>query len=103
MGSCKMKCDECGSDISGSYFETDGKTICKKDYEEIYQKTCSECNKPIEGTYYSKDDKYICAEDYKVCHWSMTISLSCRLNIYVLFHIKLKIQLTYTLSCKKVC
>ena len=30
-----MKCDECGNAISGSYFETDGKTVCKKDYEEV--------------------------------------------------------------------
>merc|ERR1711997_294977 len=65
MGSSKMKCDECGSDISGSYFETGGKTVCKKDYEEKYQKKCSECHKSIEGTYYSKDDKFICEEDYK--------------------------------------
>ena len=33
--SCKMKCDDCGSTISGSFFETDGKTICKKDYEDV--------------------------------------------------------------------
>ena len=30
-----MKCDECESIISGSYYETDGKTVCKKDYEEV--------------------------------------------------------------------
>ena len=30
-----MKCDDCGSTISGSFYETDGKTICKKDYEDV--------------------------------------------------------------------
>ena len=31
----KMKCDDCGNDISGTYFETDGKTICKEDYDKV--------------------------------------------------------------------
>ena len=30
-----MKCDECGKDISGTYFETEGKIICKEDYDEV--------------------------------------------------------------------
>ena len=87
-----MKCDDCGSTISGSFYETDGKTICKKDYEDVsdlhsksyqyfywqltlqlyfqkYQKKCSVCDKPIEGTYFTKDEKIICDEDYRVCHF----------------------------------
>ena len=31
----KMKCDDCGNDISGTYFETDGKTICKECYDKV--------------------------------------------------------------------
>ena len=30
-----MKCDDCKQDISGTYFEVDGKTICGKDYDEV--------------------------------------------------------------------
>ena len=31
----KMKCDDGGCDISGTYFETDGKTICKECYDKV--------------------------------------------------------------------
>ena len=84
-----MKCDDCGLDISGTYFETGGKTICKKDYEEVYvliiffhatfnlfffffffnqkyRKVCSVCDNAISGTFYEKDGKFTCAECYKV-------------------------------------
>ena len=30
-----MKCDDGGCDISGTYFETDGKTICKECYDKV--------------------------------------------------------------------
>ena len=31
-----MKCDDGGCDISGTYFETDGKTICKECYDKVW-------------------------------------------------------------------
>jgi hypothetical protein len=30
-----MQCEDCKLDIEGTYFEVGGKTVCKKDYEEV--------------------------------------------------------------------
>merc|ERR1711936_653370 len=56
---------DCGNDISGTYFETDGKTICKEDYDKNYKKVCSVCDQSINGTFYEKEGKLICADCYK--------------------------------------
>lgn len=72
-----MKCDECGSSIQGSYFEKDGKTICKKDYDEKYRKKCSVCKEYIEGTYFTKDEEIYCAKDYKKLNGDVTDCKKC--------------------------
>ena len=36
----KMKCDDCGSDIEGTYFQQEGRNICEKDYEKASETRC---------------------------------------------------------------
>lgn len=61
-----MICDECQTEISGTYFKQGERNICEKDYEAKYRKKCSKCEKSITGSYYNaKDNKFVCAECYK--------------------------------------
>ena len=73
-----MKCDECGNDISGTYFETDEKIICKKDYDEVhnFQKNRFEfknfdylCVK-LKSIFYKKIHKYLVgSKNYHLFQW----------------------------------
>ncbi|XP_040566391.1 lipoma-preferred partner [Lepeophtheirus salmonis] len=59
-----MKCGDCGEEIDGSYYEHEGRSICKKDYQK-YRKRCGTCDDFITGVYYTQDTGLICANCYK--------------------------------------
>ncbi|CAB4063932.1 LIMK1 [Lepeophtheirus salmonis] len=64
-GERRMKCGDCGEEIDGSYYEHEGRSICKKDYQK-YRKRCGTCDDFITGVYYTQDTGLICANCYKV-------------------------------------
>lgn len=53
-----FRCDTCQAELSGSFYEKNGKNYCEKDYRNQFNVTCAKCNSEISGNYLKVNDSH---------------------------------------------
>ncbi|XP_004343027.2 hypothetical protein CAOG_07939 [Capsaspora owczarzaki ATCC 30864] len=51
-----FRCDVCKCELSGSFYERNGKNYCERDYQSNHGVSCSHCNLQINGVYLQLED-----------------------------------------------